>query len=230
MSEISSDVRERRRLRLRIARHGAAAGLSQQEQLHAFREMALSSGLPCLITGKGMPRMSFGPAVSAGYESEAEYADIYLAAPVDRGQAAAKISAVALDGFSVLDVRKVPVHFPSLESLLNVACYELSGEFGTQAPQLLEKLLARETITVARKKQDGTDACVDVRPLIISMALAAPQTLRLLLRFGPGRNVKPELLAGEWLGREVQVAVPGGFRVLRKQFYWEGATGELHEP
>ena len=230
MSDSIASAQDRQRLRLRIARHGAAAAFSQLEQIRAFREMALASGLPCLVPGKASPKMSFGPAVCAGYESEAEYVDLYLSAPVAQAEAVAKISAAAKDGFVVLSVKKVPVHFPSLESLMNAAEYEIRGDFGPQAAQSLERFVSCSAIPVVKTKPAGTQECIDARPLIISMALCAPQTLHMVLRFGPGRTLKPERIVCHWLGIDAQSAAAGGLTVLRKQLYWESSEGVLHTP
>jgi radical SAM-linked protein len=220
------------RLRARFARRGEAAGLSHLEQIHALRAITAASGLPC-AAGKGkaaQPKMAFGPAVSVGYESDAEYADIFLAAPVSEKEAFDKLRAACGGGFSALGVKKIPVHFPSLESLVNAAEYSAGGDFGPEAGAALARFLAREEIPVVKKKADGEAKVIDARPLIISMRLESAGTLELALRFGPGRNLKPERVLCECFGLDPQSFAAAGWKILRRQLYWESAKGALNVP
>ena len=69
------------RMRLKFARLKEAGPLSHLEQIKAFRIVAMASGLKCWPAKAGsgsVPKMSFGPAISVGYESTCEYADLYL--------------------------------------------------------------------------------------------------------------------------------------------------------
>ncbi|MFA5162624.1 MAG: TIGR03936 family radical SAM-associated protein [Elusimicrobiales bacterium] len=215
-----SDLKQYR-LRARFARKGEAARLSQLEQIRLLRAAVSSCGLPCAMSGgkKRLPRMAFGPAISVGYESEAEYADICLCAPVPEREAFAKLSAACGGGFSALGVKRIPLHFPSLESLLNVAEYEVSGDFGPEPDASLERFLARPEIPVVKQKHEGPQERIDARPLIMEMKHDSGR-LRLMLRFSPGRNLKPELILRAWLDREIS-----GFAVTRKQLYWETPGG-----
>jgi len=209
------------RLRIRFSRTGAACAMSHLEQIKALREAARKSGLPC-AGGGGTLKIAFGPAVSVGYESEAEYADVFLSAPVDVKYALEKLSAVCQEGFSPLEARRVPVGFPSLESLLNAADYEIEGDFSSARP--LSEFLALPEIIIVKKKPAGVEEKIDARPLIISMSLEGGRLVRLRLRFGPKRNLKPERIVCEWLGAEVPL------KVKRKNLYWEDSCGRLSLP
>ena len=113
----------------------------------------------------------------------------------------------------------MPLHFPSLESLLNVAEYEVSGDFGPEPDASLGRFLALPEIPVVKQKHEGPQERIDAKPLIITMKHEAGK-LRLAARFGPGRNLKPELILRAWLGPEAS-----GFAITRKQLYWETPGG-----
>jgi len=196
-----------RRLRVRFARMGEAAKFSHLEQIRQLRAIAAASGLPCASNGSGkklMPKMAFGPAISVGYESEAEYADLYLTAALPEKDVFAKLSAVCGGGFSALGVKRIPLHFPSLESLLNAAEYEITGDFGEDPSSSLEKFLSQPEIPVIKQKHDGPQERIDAKPLIILMKQEDGGKVRLVIRFGPGRNLKPELILRAWLGVNAQ--------------------------
>lgn len=210
------------RLRLRFSRRGGAAALSHLEQIKALRAIAAAAGLPALIAG-GHPKMSFGPAVAQGYESEAEYADLTLVRPVKEQQALEAVARACSGGYAVLEARRVPAAFPSIEALVNCGLYELSFAEPPGGTPSLEEFLSRPSIPVAKIKEGGREEVVDARPLIVSMKREGEGKLSLLLRFGPGRTLKPERVTEAWLG-----CAPSG--VLRKALYWENPDGRLTAP
>ena len=217
------------RIRVRFSRDAQAAQLSQLEQIRAFRKIAQDSGLPLACSGgkHNLVKLSFGPAIAVGYESEAEFVDIYLCAPATAAQALERLRAGASGGYAVLDVKKVPLNFPSVEALVNVAEYEIRGDF-SNPPQSLEQFLERAEIIIEKVKPSGTRESIDARPLIKNMRLESG-AVSLTLRFGPKKNLKPERILQAWLDRPV-CADGGGCSIIRKQLYWEDAYGNLNAP
>ena len=95
------------------------------------------------------------------------------------------------------------------------------------ASKALERFLARKEIVIDKLKEGGARVeRIDARPLIREMVLSAPDCLRLTLRFGPKRTLKPEALLKEWLGP----APNEEFHVLRKDLLSETSSGELLTP
>ncbi|MCG0278925.1 MAG: TIGR03936 family radical SAM-associated protein, partial [Thermanaeromonas sp.] len=71
------------RLRVKFAKVGTGRFLSQLEVMRVLQRAARRAGLPLALT-EGFnphPRMSFGPALAVGAESEAEYVDLELKEP-----------------------------------------------------------------------------------------------------------------------------------------------------
>ena len=67
------------RYRVRVSRQGPAGALTHLAQIEALRSAVVRSELPFVPDGKRKrprPRISFGPAISVGYESLAEYFDL----------------------------------------------------------------------------------------------------------------------------------------------------------
>ena len=120
------------RMRLRFARLEGAGNMSHLDQIKALRGIAAASGLDCCPAKHGrnlVPKMSFGPALSAGYESRSEYADLYLAQACREEVARAKLAAVKPEAFSLLSVKRVPVYFPSIEASVSAVRYLIEAEF-----------------------------------------------------------------------------------------------------
>ncbi|MFA6093044.1 MAG: TIGR03936 family radical SAM-associated protein [Elusimicrobiota bacterium] len=218
------------RFRVRVARKGPAAGLSHLGQIAALRAAVAESGLPFVPDGRRKqprPRMAFGPAVALGYESEAEYFDMELTRSAEPAEIMRSLKFVGA-GFEVREARRIPPYFPSLESVINVARYELRGPFPEDAACRLRALLERPEIVVEKVKDNGARVeRIDAKPLILSAVLSASDCLDLVLRFGPGKTLKPEALLREWLGPQAPVT---DIRILRKELWSQTADGELIAP
>lgn len=213
------------RFRVCVSRVGEARGLTHLGQIEALRRAVVESGLPALTDGKRKrPRLAFGPAISMGWESLAEYFDMELSSALAAEAVAESLRKTLKSGFTLQGVRRIPAFFPSLDSTINVASYEIEAQFPDDAPRRLDELLARREIVVEKIKEAGVER-VDARPLIVRMKLDGPGRLGLVLRFGPKRTVKPEALVREWLG-----ALPEGALVRRNGLYSETAAGELMTP
>ena len=231
------------RLRFRLSRHGDVRFLSHLEQIEMIRRMVRRAELPVAFTSGFHPQMkaSFGPAISVGYESECELFDIELTQRLEPGQAFEKLSQEAPEGFSVLKASRVPLFFPSLESLLNRVEYRVRvpQDFlhagGADLPAGLEEFLARKELTLEKIRKKGTAAettvKIDLHPLILGaewiMEESSP-VLRLTLRFGPGKNAKPEKIAQLLLSLKDEDTAR--LAVERKAFWIEKPDGTLTEP
>jgi len=223
------------RMRLRFARLKGAEGMSHLEQIKALRDIAAASGLDCCPAKHGkntVPKMSFGPALSAGYESRCEYADLYLAQDCKEEVVMTKVGGVSSGAFSLLSVKRVPVYFPSIEASVGAARYLIEAEFkGALAQAAVDAFFARESAPYTKPGPVGPDGkvgtepgpTVDVRPLVMSADLdAAAGTLRLTLRLEPGKNAKPVDVLGVMAGRELEIK-----RVVREDLYWLDSKGGL---
>jgi len=213
------------RMRLRFARRGAVRFLSHLEQIEVFRRAIRRAGLPVLYTGgfHPQPKISFGPAVSVGYESTSEYIEIEFARRIEPAEISAKLSPELPPGYELLASRRIPLMFPSIDSLVNVALYEIGVEV---TPEQREAFLARETMIVEKKK-GGRVEQIDAKPLLRELLVTEGKVM-LQLRFGPKRNVKPEKLVQLLCGiTEDQAKL---LPVCRTDFLIEKRDGTLTEP
>jgi radical SAM-linked protein len=236
------------RYRVRVSRLGPARLLTHLAQIEALRRAVQLTGLPTLMDARRKrprPKLSFGPAISVGYESLAEYFDMELESAHAPAKIATALGATLEDGFQVKDARRIPAFFPSLEASINVVRYEIEGPFPDGAEDRLKSFLGRKDIIIEKLKQGGARLeRVDARPLILQMRFLAPGRVGLTLRFGPKRTVKPEAIVRDWLGLpapRVPVGAAGpspearpepleGFTILRKDLFSETAGGELLTP
>jgi len=224
------------RYRVRLARTGSARLLTHLGQIEAIRRAVTASTLPGpwrtpagavpKSRKRRRPKLAFGPAISMGHESRAEFFDIELEEPLAPVEVGKALGEALISGFSVLGVRRIPRFFPSLDSCINVVRYAIQGADLEPGRSLLPGFLGRVEIPIRKVKKGGAVIeHVDARPLIIELAQTAPDEARLTMRFGPKRTVKPEAVVLEWLGRPAR-----GLRYVREELFSETSSGELMEP
>lgn len=220
--------------RLKFSRHGSAAELSHLKQIEVVRRALDASGWPLARTNAKRPKLkiSFGPAISVGYESDCEFCDAELRSRIDWAAAPAQLAPHLPAGLSLVSARSIPVFFPSLEESVNVADYILVAPFLSGTEGRWQAFWAAETFPVVKKKQDREET-VDARACVRAWRLEG-ETLHLQVRFGPGRTLKPERIAQAVCGapdEAVALGVPGAtLRVLRERMALEKSDGTLLEP
>lgn len=223
------------RARLRLARRGAeAASLTHLNQIDALRKALGLSDWPVAKTQGKRPQVkaSFGPAISVGYESEAEYCDVELNARLDFQKCRESFEKHLPSGYSLMSARSIPRFFPSLEKSINMASFEIHSPALEGAEAVWKEFLVAQQYPVTKKKEDRT-VVIDARPLVKDLKVAGSR-MDLTLRFGPGKTLKPERIIQSLLKLTDEQAAMGTpscvLRVKRSQFYFEKPTGECIEP
>jgi radical SAM-linked protein len=222
------------RARVRLSREGEAAMLTHLRHIETIRRAIDASGWPASRTQAKKPKLkvAFGPAISVGYESEAEYADVELAARLDPAKAKEDLQKHLPAGYGVVSVKSIPRFFPSLEETLNAARYALTSPLLAGTEEKWRRFEASERFMVVKKKADREEV-IDARACVKSWSLDG-EKLDIVVRFGPGRTLKPERIAQAVCGLSDADIEMGGpdckVRVRRLQFYLEKQGGDLVEP
>ncbi|GFN22588.1 TIGR03936 family radical SAM-associated protein [Thermanaeromonas sp. C210] len=183
------------RLRIKFAKRGEGRFLSQLEVMRAFQRAARRADLP-LALSQGFnphPRISFGPALAVGLESEAEYLDLELAEPMEAREVLKALAGQLPLGLEVLTIRALSPGEPTLGEAVRCAAYrvEVEGLPPGELRQRLDALLAQEKAIICRRTKEGPRQ-VDIRPGIYRVDLEGPHTLDMLLACGPQGTVRPE--------------------------------------
>ena len=214
------------RIRLKFARLKEASSLTHLEQIKAFRTIALACGLKCWPAKAGrtaVPKMSFGPAISVGYESTCEYADLYLEEFVKAETAREKVAVLDSGRFRLLEARRIPMFFPSIEAGVNAAEYLLEGGLPDGFSQsVVDRFLELKSAVYEKIKPSGEKKSVDARLLVLeAVYVQQPGALKLVLALGPG-HIKPEAVLGLMAGGP---AAPE--KIVRKELLWFNSKGGL---
>ncbi len=174
---------------LKFSRNGDVKYLSHLEQIDFLRRAVKRAALPVSYTAGFSPqiKMSFGPAISVGYESDCEYADLYFTDKVNLDIIKCAVAGQLPDGYKIDEVKQIPLKFPAVDSVVNLAEYAVSG--AVIDDKRIKEYLALETMPVVKMKK-GKETVVDARPLIYSMEKTEDGGLKILLRFGQSKNLK----------------------------------------
>jgi radical SAM-linked protein len=156
------------------------------------------------------PRLSFGLALSTGYESLAEYLDVDLAHGYrpDLDGWPALLSPALPAGIDVLAAVEVDRRAPSLQQDVTVASWnlELTGIDADATVQAVEVALAAATL-VATRTRKGHEVVDDLRPGIVHLAVvgsAGGNTFVAADLATQPRSLRPaELVGAVFAGAEV---------------------------
>lgn len=211
------------RVRLRVGRTGDTRFLGHLEFMHAWMRALRRAGVG-LSWSQGFhphPRMQFSGALPLGEESLGEYLDVTLARREEPAAIVARLRASVPAGFEVLGGAEVPLHGPSLMSEVVGAEYVLHAPVGRDdLADRVGRVLASERIVVARKSKSGPIE-VDIRPLVLALAIDDAGGVRVSLRDRDGRPGK---------AKEVVAALgldPATTRVRRLDVLVRGEDGPV---
>ena len=105
------------RIRLRYAKVGAAAFIGHLDLANHLRRAIRRNDTPVLYSQGFHPqmRLAFGNPIKLGQESEAEYVDLYLVAPLDIESWIAEMNPKLPAGLRLLEGEEIPLKAPSIQ-------------------------------------------------------------------------------------------------------------------
>ena len=114
----------RDRLRIRYSKRGLYRFLSHLDLMRLWSRILRKSAMEIVYTSGFSPRpkLSFGPALPVGFESEGEYLDVWLTSSETTGSKSL-IADFIPDDLKPFSVRSIPLRSSSLGSLLRFAAY-----------------------------------------------------------------------------------------------------------
>lgn len=172
------------RLRIRFAKRGKVRWTSHRDTARMWERAFRRLSLPVAYSNgfSPRPRVSFGLALSTGYESVAEYLDVELTAtPPDGGdptldldRLTTGLSAALPEGVDVLAIAVGEDRLPSLQEEVTVCTWRFAVtpvDPDAPAPDIaagFDQLLAADTVVVTRTRK-GREVTEDIRPAIVAI-------------------------------------------------------------
>jgi radical SAM-linked protein len=161
--------------RVRFSKMGKIRFLSHRDLARIWERSLRRAGIRAAYSEGFSPRpkLSFGLALSTGYESLGEYLDIDLADEIDPAELPGLVTPHLPAGMTAQIAVPIPPGTDSLQQAVTSCSWrqEVVGPERSAVAVTVERVLALDTlpITVERK---GSPVEVDARPAIVGLALA----------------------------------------------------------
>jgi radical SAM-linked protein len=209
----------RSRVRLLWSKEESVRFVGHLATMRVFDRAIRRTELPVGYTQGFHPRqkLAFGPPLTLGYTSSAEYLDIQLETPFQQ-EMISKLNRALPSGYQISQGRPIFGKATSLSSLINTACYEVmlpDSEIVTQ--EAVDELLSRESIMIRRIRGEETRE-VDVRKSVTNLELRLSDGINILymeLTMGNLGFVKPDEILEQCLMLPEKIVLP--LRVCRTE-------------
>lgn len=170
-----------RRLRARFTKTGKVRFVSHRDVARIWERALRRAGVAVAYTEGFSPRpkLSFGLALSTGYESLGEYLDINLrdgeSVDVDGGRLPTLLSEALPVGMDVQAIVELEPGVPSLQQAVTSCTWhiELSGAGPAAVTRAVEQSLSASELVITRSRK-GQEASEDIRPGILDLRVLGP--------------------------------------------------------
>lgn len=181
--------------RLRFARREPVIWLGHLDMMRTFERTIRRAGLPVSWSQGFNPRphLEFALPGSVGLASEDDYVDILMTEPVEERLLVSLLNSSFPGGLQALEARQITAEGPSLMSLIAASDYLLQGAgLAAAAGRLLA--VPEGQPWPAEKNSKGKRVSVDIRPLLLTLAIESEDRLLVRVKAGSRENLRPDLL------------------------------------
>ena len=192
-----------RYVRLKYSKGESIRFTSHLDMIHVFERAFRRSDIK-LVYSQGFhphPKISYGPSLTTGFSSEAEYLDVQLYRDREFDMRSV-MNKILPPGVSIINYKILFGKCDSLVSVINRAKYkiQLNKPFDqSYLKQKVNEFLNREQILVDRRKKVGTQQ-VDIKPFMEDIVVDSyPNTLLVSTIFKQGKTVRVSEILNELL-------------------------------
>ena len=181
------------RLRVRFAKTGKVRFLSHRDVARVWERALRRAGVQVAYSEGFSPRpkLSFGLALSTGYESRGEYLDIDLVDAMEPDELAGRVGPALPRGITAQTAVAIPLGTDSLQQAVVSSTWRL--EILSADPiglsDVVERSLAAPSLPIVVERK-GSPSPLDARPAILSLSVDAGSTLHTELATQP-RSLRP---------------------------------------
>ncbi|MHB8845124.1 MAG: TIGR03960 family B12-binding radical SAM protein [Nitrospirota bacterium] len=178
------------RIRMQFTRIGRVRFLSHLDLMTLFHRAAVRAGVPIAFS-QGFnphPKFSFGPALSVGMESEAEFLDMETDPFLDLLQTTRALNSSLPQGIRIVQSGIVPKKAPSLSGSISRYIYDVAVP-AAQGTRLDERIQAFLELGAVIVEKDGNEK--DIRPGIETIAVKGPGLIEIVIQ--DSEKAKPRI-------------------------------------
>ena len=200
------------RLRLNYSKLGMARFLGAKEVATLFARACRRARLP-IAYSQGfhpLPRISFGPALPVGMESEEEFLDLLLNEEMTTDAVQQNLNAELPSGFHIHHVQSIALDMPSVDVSIKAQHYQVA--LGTlpqekQMPAFLAERLnhfhAADTFPM-HKRTRHRERIINAKQFVTAVTLTTPTTLSVEVAMTQEGTLKPHEFVGALLSLSAQ--------------------------
>jgi radical SAM-linked protein len=166
------------------------------------------------------PKFSFGPALSLGHASEAEYFDMELLNDTP-SEELLSVNRFLPQGLKILAIKKITAGTPALTKSINMFDYRVTLNGTTINPDNIRKVMDQKSLPVKRIRK-GAAHRIDIRPMVDTIR-TDNRYLHIRTNIIDGRTARIDEITGLLLGNN-----PDNFKhlpILRQKQLIKEATG-----
>ena len=196
------------RVRIRYSRLGEARFLGAKEMATMFARATRRARLP-VAHSQGfhpLPRISFGPALPLGVESEEEFLDLELTEQLPAAEVGQRLGDELSRGFSVHWAEEIPLNAPSVDASIRAYRYVASLETlpadkreASTIAKHLSTFRSAHSLPVQKHSRAGNKT-VDAKQFVDELALTSPLRLNFIVKKTGAGTIKPHEFVGTLLG------------------------------
>jgi radical SAM-linked protein len=211
--------------------------LGAKEVSHLFARAVRRARLP-IAYSQGfhpLPRISFGPALPMGIESEEEFVDLELSEHLEAAAVGSRLDAEFPRGFHVQQAETIDLRTTSIDADIKAFRYvatldSLATEKRTVAflATQLSAYHAVDTFPLRKHSRSG-EKIVDAKHFVASVALSTPLTLALELRMTEAGTIKPHDFVGALLALTAEETKILHLRKIQTLFHSATQSTEVAE-
>jgi radical SAM-linked protein len=200
------------RVRVVYSKLGQARFLGAREITTLFARAVRRARLPVAYSQgfHPLPRLSFGPALPVGIESEEEFLDIELSEPLAAEEVSRRLNAELPCGFTVHWAETIDLRAASIDVSIGAFRYAVALDSLPADKQGLPFLAARlsefrASATFPMRKQTRSgEKLINAKQFVSEVALTAPLTLILETKITRAGMIKPHEFIGVLFGLTVE--------------------------
>ena len=184
------------RIRFRFAKRGDLRLVSHHDLMRCLERTLRRASLP-IAHSQGFnprPKATFALAMALGIEGRNEILDLEFTEPLDPAEALVRLQAESPPGFDFLSAEPIPSGPGTSRSARVVSAsfrMAIPQDRSDQARAAVADLLSRESRPYTRHRPDRTVE-VDLRPFVLSVAMASSGDLQFRLKIMAEGSARPE--------------------------------------
>lgn len=216
------------KIRIKFAKQGTMKFIGHLDVMRYFQKAMRRADVDIRYSEGFSPHqiMSFAAPLGVGLTSNGEYMDIEVHSTGSSEEMVKRLNEVMVEGFQVLDWRRLSDEAGNAMSLVAAADYTVAFRKGYEPEEMegflsgLETFYERPSIPIVKKTKKGEKE-MDLKPLVYACRVTRGTEPSIFLRVSTGSssNVKPELFLETYCRETGFPFSPFIFEIQREEIY-----------